>query len=306
MLQTNKLRVALWVALGAGIASITSLALAASSRGIATSAQSPTFPPRLHPTYFFRSTEECPPQRFLTETEMYEGARLMREFTDSIQTVPDTGYGDPLEIMRASEDDENEQFPPLTPEEIVNYQYDDDYSPAYYASIDPDGDHCENPVTDELMMVDWLSLGPGSTATNTSTTTTIAATSSTSSTVSTSVATTVPCTFSGFFSPVDDTPVINVVKAGAAVPVKFGFCESGSLQIFTSGSPSSTQHTCGVATTDDVESTVAASTSGLTFDAATRRYQYNWKTDKAWTGQCRTLSLRFTNGLTKTAEFRFR
>jgi hypothetical protein len=128
----------------------------------------------------------------------------------------------------------------------------------------------------------------------------------TTTTTSTTTSTVASCTFSGFFSPVDNAPVVNVVKAGAAVPVKFGFCVSGSLNIFASGTPLSSPHVCGTASTDEIESTVTVSTSGLTFDAASGRYQYNWKTDQAWAGQCRTLTLRFVNGTTKIAEFRFR
>jgi hypothetical protein len=140
-------------------------------------------------------------------------------------------------------------------------------------------------------------------ATASTTTTTAATTSTTTSTTTTTVP---ACAFTGFFSPVDNTPTVNVVKAGAAVPVKFGFCRSGSLQILATGSPSSTAHPCGTAATDEIEFTVTVSTSGLTFDPATGRYQYNWKTDKSWTGHCRTFTLRFTDGTIKTAEFKFR
>jgi hypothetical protein len=151
-----------------------------------------------------------------------------------------------------------------------------------------------------------------STTSTTSLLTTLPPTSTSRTTSTSSVPTSLPsttiesCAFNGFDNPVDNAPVVNVVKAGAAVPVKFGFCQSGSLAIFVSGSPGSVSHACGTQATDDIELTVAVSTSGLTFDAATGRYQYNWKTDKAWTGQCRTLTLRFTNGATRTAEFRFR
>ncbi len=141
--------------------------------------------------------------------------------------------------------------------------------------------------------------------TTSSTTTTSTTTSPTTSTLPTTT-TLASCVFSGFFSPVDNNPVVNVVKAGAAVPVKFGFCQSGTLTIFSSGSPASSPHACGTQATDDIELTVAVSTSGLTFDPASSRYQYNWKTEKEWAGQCRTLSLVFTNGSTRTAEFRFR
>jgi hypothetical protein len=37
---------------------------------------------------------------------------------------------------------------------------------------------------------------------------------------------------------------------------------------------------------DAIEQTVNANSSGLTYDAATDRYTYVWKTQKAWAG-CR-------------------
>jgi hypothetical protein len=72
-----------------------------------------------------------------------------------------------------------------------------------------------------------------------------------------------------------------------------------------SGSPSSQVHACGNVAIDDIEQTVTASTSGLTFDTTVGRYQYNWKTDKTWSGQCRTFILTFKDGSTRRAEFRF-
>jgi hypothetical protein len=111
--------------------------------------------------------------------------------------------------------------------------------------------------------------------------------------------------FGGFFAPVDNVPTINRVKAGSAVPVKFTFCSSGVLGIFASGSPSTVLHACGAGTVDDVEQTVTAGSSALSFDAASGRYNYVWKTDKSWAGQCRTLKITFVNQTSVVSEFRF-
>jgi extracellular elastinolytic metalloproteinase len=35
-------------------------------------------------------------------------------------------------------------------------------------------------------------------------------------------------------------------------------------------------------------------------------WQFNWKTDRAWAGQCRTLKLTLSDGLTRTASFSFK
>ena len=43
--------------------------------------------------------------------------------------------------------------------------------------------------------------------------------------------------WSGFFQPVDNLPTLNVVKAGSAVPVKFGLGGDKGLSIFAPGYP---------------------------------------------------------------------
>ena len=55
---------------------------------------------------------------------------------------------------------------------------------------------------------------------------------------------------------------------------------------------------------DEIEQTVSPGSATLTYDTATNRYTYVWKTDKAWRG-CRRLAITFVNG-TKTAMFSFR
>jgi probable HAF family extracellular repeat protein len=110
---------------------------------------------------------------------------------------------------------------------------------------------------------------------------------------------------SGFFASVDNLPTINTVKAGSAVPVKFGLGSDRGLNIFVAGSPASAAVTCGSGAADAVEQTVTAGTSTLTYDSGTARYQYVWKTDKAWKG-CRDLILRFRDGSTLLAHFSFK
>lgn len=110
--------------------------------------------------------------------------------------------------------------------------------------------------------------------------------------------------FTGFFSPVDNLPVLNGMKAGAAVPLKFSLGGDRGLDIFVAGYPKSSPIACSSsALVDGVEETVAAGGSSLTYDAATDRYQYVWKTLKAWAGTCRQLVLRFDDGSTQRANF---
>jgi hypothetical protein len=112
--------------------------------------------------------------------------------------------------------------------------------------------------------------------------------------------------FTGFFSPVDNAPTVNSMKAGRAVPVKFSLGGDQGLDIFASGSPSSQQVNCTTGDPIDViEQTVTAGSSSLQYDLATGQYTYVWKTDKAWKDTCRTLDLQLTDGTHHTADFSF-
>ena len=113
--------------------------------------------------------------------------------------------------------------------------------------------------------------------------------------------------WTGFFQPIDAAPTVNVVKAGSAVPVKFSLMGNQGLTIFAAQSPSSKQISCDSgAPADEIEQTVTAGASSLTYDAASDTYTYVWKTDKAWTNTCRQLSVTLNDGTVHTANFRFK
>jgi hypothetical protein len=135
---------------------------------------------------------------------------------------------------------------------------------------------------------------------------TVTATDNVGRSVSVSVSYTV-WPWTGFFSPIDNPPTINVVKAGSAVPVAFSLGGNRGLTFLTPGYPASQQVACDTgAPQDDVEQTLTAGSSALQFDATTNRYTYVWKTEKSWSGTCRTLTLLFPSGSVKTARFRFK
>jgi alpha-tubulin suppressor-like RCC1 family protein len=110
--------------------------------------------------------------------------------------------------------------------------------------------------------------------------------------------------FSGFFSPVDNLPIVNSSQAGSAIPVKFSLGGDKGLSILAQGSPSSTAYTCNSAPLDAIEQTVTASTSSLQYDGA--QYIYVWKTEKTWARSCRQFLLKLTDGTTHRANFQFR
>jgi hypothetical protein len=114
--------------------------------------------------------------------------------------------------------------------------------------------------------------------------------------------------FSDFFVPVDNPPVINSVKAGQAVPVKFSLGGDRGLDIMAAGFPVSHLVACDPGSpADAVEVTVAAGGSSLSYNAATDTYTYVWKTNRLWANSCRRLTLRLADeaATTRTAEFRF-
>jgi hypothetical protein len=114
--------------------------------------------------------------------------------------------------------------------------------------------------------------------------------------------------FHGFFQPVDNSPVLNVVNAGRAIPVKFDLSGDQGLSIFASGYPASTPVSCsGGSGTDVLEETLTAGNSSLTYSQGQPygQYHYVWKTEKTWANTCRRLDLMFVDGTTRSAFFKF-
>jgi hypothetical protein len=113
---------------------------------------------------------------------------------------------------------------------------------------------------------------------------------------------------SGLFQPVDPRPAVNLAKAGSAIPLKFSLGGYQGLNVLAAGYPKSGPMTCAGTDADPIEATVAANQSTLSYDAATDRYTFVWKTDKSWSaapaGPCRQLVIRFTDGSERRADFR--
>jgi len=113
--------------------------------------------------------------------------------------------------------------------------------------------------------------------------------------------------FSGFFRPVDNTPTLNLAKAGSAIPVKFSLSGNQGLSIFATGYPKSKEISCDTsALLDAIEATVTAGSSSLSYDPIADQYVYVWKTDKAWAGTCRQLMVRLDDLTDHVANFKFK
>jgi uncharacterized repeat protein (TIGR01451 family) len=113
--------------------------------------------------------------------------------------------------------------------------------------------------------------------------------------------------FTGFFAPVDNLPTLNVVQAGKAIPVKFSLSGNKGLSIFAAGSPSTVSIGCdGSAPQSDIEETVNAGSSSLSYSSTSDQYNYVWKTDNSWAGTCRQLVVKLNDGSEHRANFKFR
>ncbi len=113
--------------------------------------------------------------------------------------------------------------------------------------------------------------------------------------------------FTGFFAPVDNRPVFNVVKAGSNVPIKFSLGGDYGMNIFLEGYPKSEPIACDAnADTDGIEETDTPGKSELQYNAGNQQYHYNWKTKKNWAGTCRQFVIKFSDGSTRRANFKFK
>jgi hypothetical protein len=110
----------------------------------------------------------------------------------------------------------------------------------------------------------------------------------------------------GFFPPVDDD-VLNVAKAGSAIPVKFSLNGDQGLTIFEAGYPKSEKIVCStIDKLDEIEATVTAGGSSLNYDASADQYIYVWKTNKGWADTCRQLEVKLNDGTSYKANFTFK
>jgi hypothetical protein len=118
--------------------------------------------------------------------------------------------------------------------------------------------------------------------------------------------------WAGFFNPVNNPDVLNVAKAGSAIPVKFSLGADMGLDVFYQppnepSYPKSGAMACdSTAPVDAIEQTVTAGSSGLNYDATTGRYTYVWKTNSGWAGTCRQLVVKLDDGKVYRANFKLR
>jgi hypothetical protein len=113
--------------------------------------------------------------------------------------------------------------------------------------------------------------------------------------------------FGGFSAPVNNAPTINEARAGQTIAVKWRLTDAAGAPItdplsFTSLTSSSAS--CDLGTATDAIETYSGG-SGLQY-LGDGIWQFNWKTPKAYAGQCRAMSLNLADGTSYIAQFWFR
>jgi hypothetical protein len=120
-------------------------------------------------------------------------------------------------------------------------------------------------------------------------------------------------TFAGFFSPVDNLPVMNAAQAGQAIPIKWRLTDAAGVGISdpnsfgnppTAGLTSYSIACDGSSPSSQVEE-YAPGESGLIYQG-NGNWQINWKTPKTYGGTCRLMVITLRDGSTHTAQFKFK
>jgi Bacterial Ig-like domain (group 3)/YDG domain/Bacterial Ig-like domain/Galactose oxidase, central domain/Immunoglobulin I-set domain len=115
--------------------------------------------------------------------------------------------------------------------------------------------------------------------------------------------------FVGFLPPIDNLPIINSSKAGQTIPIKWQLKDYAGNLIDDLGTLASNGLTsgsvqCGAAAVDVVEELSAPGSTVFRFDGT--QFIYNWQTTKSWTGGCRMLQVKLSDGTSHYAQFTFK
>jgi hypothetical protein len=115
-------------------------------------------------------------------------------------------------------------------------------------------------------------------------------------------------TVKGFYQPVDNNGVINSVKGGSTVPLKFEVFKGGTELTDTSAIKTpltSKKVACdNGAPIDDIE-TVASGNTALRYDSTAGQFIYNWQTLKK-PGECHSITVTTQDGSSITALFKLK
>jgi hypothetical protein len=115
-----------------------------------------------------------------------------------------------------------------------------------------------------------------------------------------------PWRTSGFYQPVDMNGVLNTVKNGATVPVKFQVY-AGDTQVTDTSKValSASKVTCATGAAEDAVEVTSTGATALRYDASAGQFAYNWATPKT-AGVCYALTMTTADGTATKALFKLK
>ncbi|HEX2992637.1 MAG TPA: PxKF domain-containing protein [Anaerolineales bacterium] len=115
--------------------------------------------------------------------------------------------------------------------------------------------------------------------------------------------------FTGFLTPVDNLPVLNIARAGQVIPLKWRLTDVSGNPIpgLTDATVTAASWSCEDGDGGDSIEAYAGSSSGLQY-LGDGYYQWNWKTSRSYANSCKLVSLDLGEGAGNghTALFQFK
>ncbi len=110
--------------------------------------------------------------------------------------------------------------------------------------------------------------------------------------------------FSGFFAPVQNMPVVNLATAGNSISFQFSLDGDRGPIVVPNAGPSSERVTCPKTVPVEI-SEYSTEPAGMTYNAVSDQYTYVWETNPNWLGTCRKFKMKLNDGTVHVAMFKF-
>jgi hypothetical protein len=116
--------------------------------------------------------------------------------------------------------------------------------------------------------------------------------------------------FVGYFTPVENPPVTNIVQAGRAIPLKWESKDAAGNYILNLATVVSIQYTQVACTASDpavvIDLVNADDTGQSELRLTSTGYHFNWKTEKGFANKCYELRTKLNDESIHKAKFQFK